>query len=263
MKPVYSTLHNIVDSNNQIIGDIIGFVSGTEGNKTLKYASLLRDGSSIATDITDTTLSLIDTNCNYSWSKKRESGTIISERKLPFQAALNSKFTYQVIVDVDEAKIPASYIVREIMPDWEINKIQANGADLGEDITLVIRHNQPEEGLMTVSINFRGSEVVDHIITYELTAGGINNCTYNFTGEVSYTLDDILYNFETTGNNLLLVSEPYLPVDKYDDLGHLNPEGSKSFSSLSNQKSTPFSFTSSSIGVRIARSTIILPQFLQ
>ena len=219
--PVYSPV-----SNSAAGTDIIGYVENGE----IWYATLSRvtppgapSGQNPVTNAFATGINVPDGYERFSWGRKRGDGTIIATRTLPSSLAAGMTITYQIAIDVDEAKLPASFILNETFSN-EFTNISAK-VD-GQNAIFTI-YSYPAIGLQTLKINFMNGMnggVVDHIVAITMDAPASAG-TQAFTGNLSYSIDGVPKTETISGNGSASVDKPYMPVDIYDAVNMITPDG--------------------------------------
>lgn len=222
--PVYSPV-----SDTQAGTDIIGYVENGE----IWYATLSRvtppgapSGQNPVTNAFATGITVPSGYERFSWGRKRGDGTIIATRILPSSLAAGMTITYQITVDVDEAKLPASFILNETFAYGAggFTNVQAN-VDGANAISTI--YTYPTAGLQTLKITFMdgiNGGVKDHIVTITMDAP-INTGTQPFIGNLNYSIDGVPRTEPISGNSSTSVDKPYMPVDIYDAINMISPDG--------------------------------------
>ncbi len=222
--PIYSPV-----SDEQAGADIIGYVE----NGQIMYATLARvapsgspSGQNPVTNIFNTGISVPSDYERFSWGRKRGDGTIIGTRTLARSLAAGQQITYQITVDVDEAKLPNSYIINETFAYGTGGFSNIHVLVDGVNATTTLYY-YPAAGLQTLKINFMdgmNGGVADHIITITMNTS-MTTGTQGFVGTISYSIDGIPSVDTIGGNGSAMVDSPYLPVDIYDAANLLSPDG--------------------------------------
>ncbi len=170
----------------------------------------------------------------FSWARLREKGSVYAERVLQSKAVPMEDVNYYIKVDVDEASVPKGYIVQEVLPGWtttvptDMTAITIDGTAANSAYVAYLT-NTPAEGQNTLKLIFSEAidaaphKPVDHIIKIAATTAGTSGDTQNITGTVEYgtTIAD------TTGNNTVLLGNPYCPFDIYNAGGNVRMDTDK------------------------------------
>lgn len=219
--PIYSPVSDL-QSNT----DIIGYVENGE----IWYATLSRvalpgspSGQNPVTNAIATGITLPSGYERFSWGRKRGDGTIIATRTLPSTLASGMTITYQIAVDVDEAKLPNSFTLNETFSN-EFTSINAKVDGVNATSTI---YQYPLTGLQTIKIIFMeglNGGVKDHIVTITLDTPSSTG-TQAFVGNLSYSIDSVPRTETIGGNGSANVEKPYIPVDIYDATGLIQPDG--------------------------------------
>ncbi|MCX7705117.1 MAG: putative Ig domain-containing protein [bacterium] len=222
--PVYSPV-----SDAQAGTDIIGYVENGE----IWYATLPRvtppgapSGQNPVMNPTATGITVSSGYERFSWGRKRGDGTIIATRTLPASLAAAMTITYQIAVDVDEAKLPVSFILNETFAygTGGFTNVQVKVDGVNADSTI---YTYPSAGLQTLKIAFmdgKNGGVKDHIVTITMTTP-TSTGTQAFVGNLNYTIDGVPRTETIAGNGTTSVDKPYMPVDIYDATNMISPDG--------------------------------------
>lgn len=212
--PIYGPVYDSVND-----ADYIAYLVGG----TIYYAEVYRDssnnptatsGTNPAFNVTSTSITP-DSGTKFGWGILREKGTIVGKRYMAERAAQSIGFDYDIIVDVDEASVPSSFTLTEVLPTgFTVNSVTREG---GAAVTYSTMANSPATGLQTLKVLFySGSNggVVDHVIRVNVTPTATG--TYSISGDLSYILSGSPTSNDISGNSTLEVNAPYMPVDIYD-----------------------------------------------
>jgi len=193
------------------------------GTRTIKVASFPEtdptpdDGENLATLLYDTEISPSDDK--YVWVVKREKGTIVGERKIPERIGSDLNFTYQIVIDTDEASLPSSFTLNEILPNtFNINSIFIDGI-LIPATNYSVFNNSPYSGLQTLKILFYSGYnygIKDHLIEITVKSPSTTG-NYSISGDIKYLLNGTFNREENiSGSGKISVFPPFMPVDIYD-----------------------------------------------
>ncbi len=185
------------------------------------YAS----GTNPVTGESSTTI-VPDTSSKFGWGKKRVVGTVVAQRYMPAKAGVNIEMKYNIVVDVDETNLPYSFTLTEVYSDGVAETNAPTATVDGVGATVQLFYDTPSAGLVTMKLFFDAGNnggVEDHLVrvTMEPDTQGAS-MVY---GEVSFNLSGSPVSSEITGNALIDVNPPYIPVDIYDDEGAKSPNG--------------------------------------
>jgi hypothetical protein len=203
--------------------DMIAFVQ----DNTIHYASLYRNNPNNPPAGTNPVISNTSTGIpvnpdeKFAWGIKREKGTVLSSRILPKLAPAGNQFTYDVVIDVDEAAKPNGFILNEFLPaGFTIADTGAIILDGGTLATYQIDEDTPHPGLTRVSLLFglQNDGVKDNLLRITVTSPSALASQF-ITGNVSYNLGGENITYITTGTNILTVGTPFMPVDLFDERG--------------------------------------------
>ncbi|HPP67099.1 MAG TPA: hypothetical protein PKX05_04195, partial [bacterium] len=216
MWPVYSPI-----ANEAAGADIVGYVKDSK----IMYATLSRvavAGSPAdqnpVTDETDTGISVASGYERFSWGKNRTKGTIVASRTLSETAAPGLPMTYQITVDVDEASVPNGYTINETLSnDVSIDNVYIDGISNPTVYTVYI--GVPSSGFKTIRILFMeglNGGVKDHLIKVIVTTP-FQSEIQSITGTINYSMEnDVMVSSPISGNDLILLASPYMPIDIYN-----------------------------------------------
>lgn len=222
--PIYSPV-----SNTQAGTDIIGYIENNE----IWYATLSRatppgapSGQNPVTNAFSTGITVPDGYERFSWGRKRGDGTIIATRTLPSSLAAGMSVVYQISIDVDESKLPSSFILNETFAygtgGFSVIQVKVDGVNAISTI-----YQYPLVGLQTLKIVFNdvlNGGVKDHIITITLNTSSGTGIQV-FTGNLNYSIDGVPRTETIEGNGSTNVDKPYMPVDIYDVTNMIVPDG--------------------------------------
>jgi len=157
----------------------------------------------------------------FSWGRRREKGSILTQRSLPARAASGLAFDYEVVVDIDEATLPSAYTVNEVVPmTFTVTGVTIDSGSM----TQTTFDDTPATGMRTIKIVVSGvANAVDHVINFNITPAPAGIKT--ISGEVSYWLSGSPVTADTLGNSRIVVGNPYIPLDLYDEDNNLLPDG--------------------------------------
>ena len=221
MWPIYSPVSDTAAGT-----DVIGYIENGE----IIYATLSRtappgspSGQNPVSNVTGTGISVPAGYERFGWGRKRGDGTIIATRTLPASLAAGQQIVYQISVDVDEAKIPNSFIINETFSD------QFTGVSVLVDGTTANTtiYQYPSAGLQTLKLTFMNGMnggVKDHVIRITMTTPSATG-TQAFVGNINYSIDGIPRTETISGNGSVSVDKPYMPVDIYDANGLISADG--------------------------------------
>ena len=163
------------------------------------------------------------------WAIKREAGTVSGSRLMQQQVPPGSNLIYTITVDVDEMAKPSGYVLNDIMPAWTVNTVWVDGVITNN---FVVYPDTPYTGMQTLKLTFADASgcagsVSDHEVKVSVNVGGSLNTKYAFSGYLVYINPFTGENTTTylTGSNRLLVANPYLPTDIYDENGDTRKDG--------------------------------------
>jgi Tol biopolymer transport system component len=215
--PVYGPVY---DSDNGADG--VAYIQ----NGQIYYAFVYRDSadnplvsSGNNPSFGNTATGIVPDDDKFGWGIIRTKGTVVARRYLPDKTAVSIPMDYDIIVDVDEASVPNGYTIEEVLSDdFDVNSVVIEGGTV-KDHTVV---SGPGTNQQTIRILFQ-SDVADHVIRINLTpaAEGVEVVT----GSVIYTLNGTPMEDSITGNGIIEISAPYMPVDIYDENNTLEPNG--------------------------------------
>ena len=215
---VYPVYGPVYDSTND--ADAIAYVKDGE----IYYGYLPRSappGTPSGTNpVFGETSTGISTTGKFGWGILRSKGKVIGTRKyLPDRAAVSIPLEYEIIVDVDEASVPSSFTIKEIVPDTFASTANMPTVNIdGTNITPKVFDDEPNSGLTTIKIVFSpigGDEFpADHVI--RITLNPTNTGSYSIKGEISFMLNGQPATSNIGGNSTIDISAPFLPVDIYD-----------------------------------------------
>ena len=213
--PIYGPVY---DSTND--ADAIAYIKNGE----IYYGYLPRSappGTPSGTNpVFGETSTSISTSGKFGWGILRTKGEVIGTRRyLPDRAAVSIPLEYEIIVDVDEASVPSSFTIKEIVPDTFASTTNMPTVNIdGTNITPKVFDNEPNNGLTTIKIVFSpigGDEFpADHVI--RITLNPTNTGSYSIKGEISFMLNGQPTTSNIGGNSTIDISAPFLPVDIYD-----------------------------------------------
>jgi len=199
--------------------DMIAWIQGD----TIYTGSLYRNiadnlGSSAGKNLVNGDPTGLSAIGKFSWGRRRVKGSILAQRSLPARAANGLAFDYDVVVDIDEAALPNMYIINEVLPStFTVNSVTIDSGSM----TWTTFANTPVTGQQTVKIEVMGTNAIDHVFRFNITptAAGVNSVS----GEVSWNYPPVTS--VTLGNGMIEVGNPYMPVDLYNDVDELGPDG--------------------------------------
>ena len=164
-----------------------------------------------------------------SWSIRREAGTMFGSRLMQQRVPPGSNLIYTITIDVDEMAKPSGYVLNDIMPAWTVNAVWVDGTVTNN---FVVYPDSPYTGMQTLKLTFADASgcagnVSDHQVKISVNVGGTVDTKYAFSGYLVYINPVTGENTTTslTGNSRLLVANPYLPTDIYDENGDTRKDG--------------------------------------
>jgi len=213
--PVYGPVYNATDGTDAIAYIMNGQIyTGYVYRNSLKNP-LYTPGNNPVSGANPTG---IMTSNKFGWGVIREKGTVVGKRYLPKRAS--GSLVYDIVIDVDEASVPTSFTLSEILPsDFNNITVKREG---GASVTTTTYTDTPSTGLKTLKIVFYtvgGSSsnggAKDHVL--RITIGSLpSSGTYTISGELNYNLNGVSTKGAITGNGIIEITKPYLPVDIYD-----------------------------------------------
>ncbi len=214
--PVYGPVY---DSRNN--ADAIAYIKDDGVTPYIYYAYVYRDSSenpgatSGTNPVFGETSTGISTSGKFGWGILREKGTVVARRYLPDKGAASIPLEYDIIVDVDEASVPSSFTINEILPSgFTVNSVTREG---GTAVTYSTMTDTPSTGLQTLKILFTSGYnggVADHVLRINLTP--TTDGSYSVSGTVNYNLNGSPTTSSIGGNSTIDISAPFMPVDIYD-----------------------------------------------
>jgi hypothetical protein len=215
--PVYGPVYNATDGTDAIAYIMNGQIyTGYVYRNSLKNP-LYTPGNNPVSGANPTG---IMTSNKFGWGVIREKGTVVGKRYLPKRAS--GSLEYDIVIDVDEASVPTSFTLSEILPsDFNNITVKREG---GASVTTTIYSDYPSTGLKTLKIVFSVFQVggnplnggaKDHVLRIKVDTLPTSG-TYTISGELNYNLNGVSTKGAITGNGIIEITAPYLPVDIYD-----------------------------------------------
>jgi len=185
-------------------------VSWVDTDGSLQWSWLSRDADTLSAEVPALG---ITPNTLYGWGITRTPGTVIARRYLPEAFVAGIEFSYDIVVDVDEAAIPNSYTLTEVMstPDVALTAVMEGG----DPATVNTFPDVPTTGMTTYKILVSNNPalnggVVDHV--FRLTLQYDTPGDYVVTGNIKQSGASAS---SSRGNVYLQLTEPFMPVDTF------------------------------------------------